>query len=228
MAFNKWRSRLYTFPTKRQKKYLKSKKYRSNRIVYKSKRSKLGLATQYRFSRLGTKSSITISGTLEQSYAYSFNLQQISGFTDFATLFDQYKLTGVKVMFRLMSNPDAGSNNNTAQQIFPSIWTVTDHDDDNTITLAQMKEKQGARRRVLRPNSIVSSYIKSPHIDMSVYNSSVTTGYTSSTPRWLDMNSPNIPHYGLKIVLDSEGVSQIASYYISVEMKYYFKCKGVQ
>lgn len=181
----------------------------------------------YSFSRYASqKQTIYLTSTeVDNAWYYQFN--QISNFNDFTQLFDQYKITGIKQYFRLVTNPDAPSATMTNTFVYPSLWLCPDRDDGAAITLQQIKEKQGVKRIVMLPNRIVSRYVK-VNIAPLVYEGVTTSGYSVAQPRWIDMNSPAVQHYGLKSVIENCGVSGLGQYQIEVETKYYFSCKGAQ
>lgn len=181
----------------------------------------------YSFTRYATQKQTIYLTSTEVDTAWYYQFNNISNFSDFAMLFDQYKITGVKHYFRLVTNPDAPSATMTNTFVYPSLWLCPDRDDGAAITLAQIKEKQGVKRIVMLPNRIVSRYVK-VNIAPMAYEGVSSTGYTVSRPQWADMNSPAIQHYGLKSVIECCGVSGLGQYQIEVETKYYFKCKGAQ
>lgn len=217
MPYGRYARRRWGRPRRRYgKKYVKKRNYKLKRLnTFKT----------YHYSRYGLRQSINLVSN-QQLGAYQFSLDQVQNFADFTQLYDQYKITGVKVIFRLMTNPDSAV---ATTQIFPTLWMVRDNDDSATPgSLVSLMEKEGVKYKVLRPNSAVSMYIKSPRLAGMVYQSGTTTSYTSIAPKWVDCSYPTTPHYAIKWCVDSEGVSQPGDYYISVQTKYYLTFRGAQ
>lgn len=204
--------------------------------------SSLGINKAYKFSRYAAnKLIIPLNSATETSQSYSHRFNDISNYTEFTQLFDQYMLTGIAYYIRLITNPDnngstSTTNNNVnppltttnpSTSIFPVLWSVIDKDDDSVLTLSGMREKQGVKRSILRPNATIKRYVSYPRVSSEVYNSGVTTGYGVGKPLWMDCNSPAVPHYGIKFCVDAE-LQTNQNYLIQIERKYYFKLKGVQ
>lgn len=168
------------------------------------------------------------------SFSLAFQLNDLPGLTDFTQLFDTYMLTGVMLQFKLIDNPDALyiSNSdpvaNNRCNFFPTVWYVSDDDDNNTVTLPAIKEFERVKHRVLYPNRELNIMLR-PKTMTQLYRSSTTTGYaTGKRAQWLDMAQVDIPHYGFKCVFDFEGLPLVQSFRIKVNAKYYFKCKNVR
>jgi len=185
-------------------------------------------------SVIGANASVSTS-----SFSFSFALSDIPSLGEFTNLFDSYMITGVMLQLKLVSNPDgAYPLNATTSSVtvnnanwFPTVWYVPDHDDNSTLTLAQIKEFEKARHKVLYPNRETNIMLR-PTTLQQLYRSSTTTGYANNMRRsWLDMAQTDIPHYGCKFVVDFEGQDLQATanqFRIKVNAKFYFRCKSVR
>jgi len=201
---------------------------KSYKKAAKKSQKKLTQNTVYRFKRYYAEkqSMVLIAGNLEQDFAFQFQFNLVQNYTEFTQLYDQYQITGALVILRLMTNPDATNIAMPAGAIFPTMWWVIDPDDASAITLSQIKQHQGVKRKVLLPGRENRIYVKYPKTAMPIYNG-ITSAY-ASTPRstWLDCTNPDIPHYGIKFVLDTEGFGQAGNYVVQTETVLYFKLKG--
>lgn len=168
--------------------------------------------------------------------AIEFKLSDVPNQSEFSNLFDQYIITGVMFQIKLTTNPDANyipsQSTNGACNFYPTIWYVPDHDDSGTVTLPQIKEFEKVRHKVLYPNRETNIMLR-PTTLQQIYNTATTAGYAVNRNReFLDMATPNIPHYGLKFVIDFEGVTMPSTtdqrYNFKINAKYFFKCKGVR
>lgn len=189
------------------------------------------------YKRWGQSSNLfTTAGATEQSWADKFTLNEVVNSSELVSLYDQYKISCVVVKFQMVSNPDVpqppGANASTTinnPMFYPKLWYYRDYDDENTLTLQQMREIGKAKCIVLRPNRIYSVKLK-PAVAMQVYRTAVTTGYAPTWPKRLDCAANDIPHYGLKYVLDTNGVAPWNSgqFQLRVERQYYLKMFNTQ
>lgn len=169
-------------------------------------------------------------------YSMAFTFNDVGNLTEFTSLFDRYMITGVKVFFHLISNPDVDTTQAAVGavpsiQVYPRLWYATDKDDASLTTLAQLKEYGNVKCRVLRPNSVTAVYIPYPKVATQVNQTSGAVSAGVGKPQWLDCGYPNVNHYGLKFALDfgsitPTGASQM--FRVRLEAKYYFKCKDVR
>jgi len=185
----------------------------------------------------GADSFITCTATEKTAqFSLGFQLRDIPNVTEFTSLFDSYMLTGVMLQFKLIDNPDAAYPTNgelgsaviSKTNFYPTIWYVPDHDDNNNVPLASIKEFERVRHKVLYPNRETNIMLR-PTTLGQIFLTSTTSALTENRRRsWLDMATTNIPHYGFKSVIDFEGLPPVGSYRIKVNAKYYFTCKNVR
>lgn len=221
------------------RKYVKRLFPRKKKIIRKYKKRNLNRKKFYNQSKIYTYTRwapttelYLPTNNLTASYSYSFTANSVANVTDFTNLFDQYKIKGVKLEFRLMTNPDSTvqpSNQSASYPpyLYPTLWTVIDKDDDGTITLDQMRQHQGCKRSVLRPNQIVSRYVPYPTTLGMAYKSSISTAYINNKSTWVDCADISTPHYGIKTVIDTEGLANAGNYTVRLDMKFYLAFKGV-
>lgn len=182
----------------------------------------------------GTSIISATAATASPAFSALFRLADVPNPAEFTTLFDSYMITGVMLQIKMINNPDgawplnsASSTGNTAN-FYPTIWYVPDHDDHNTVTLAQIKEFERVRHKVLRPNTELNIMLRPTTLNQ-VFRSTLTTGYAENRKRqWLDLAQTDIPHYGIKLVLDFEGITPAASFSFKINAKYYFRTKNVR
>lgn len=168
-------------------------------------------------------SMINLSST--SAGVLTFSLNQVAGFTDFTTMFDQYQIAGVKCEFRLILDPSAQSPTSAT---YPNLYLRKDYDDTNTETIAQIAQDNRSKRFILFPNKARSVYLK-PAVQAEYFNQS--TGLTIKSPqwnRWIDMTTDTYQHLGLKWCIDTMGVTLPNSSTMSIEYTYYLKMKGTR
>ena len=190
----------------------------------------------HRFHRFGDALTIDVSSTTSIN-GMSFSLNQVRGYADFADLYDRYMITCVVLKFRLISNPDAMTQLNTVPDVaqkwnttnwFPKLYYCPDYDDSNSETLNQLKERAQTKLKILRPNQYVTVVVK-PAVTIQTYATVTTTGYAPKWRQWIDMAQQDIPHYGLKYVVDCTlDPNDSYPFKIEIERKYYIACKDVR
>lgn len=177
------------------------------------------------------------SGIVEIPLSSQFTLSDISGASEFAALYDQYRLNGVKVTIKLISNPDASyaAGNTPVNQYtnyYPTLWYVRDYDDVALMTLEQIREYKAVKHVTLRPNKEISIMVK-PRLLRQVFNSTTNAGYEIALPKFIDMANIALPHFGLKMVVDFEGTSipintVVNQWRFRINYKYFFQCKDIR
>lgn len=182
-----------------------------------------------------------ITSTVGQStcgVTFTFSLADLPNVSEFTSLFDSYMITGVMLQIKMINNPNSDfevnnpipptSSDYQSTNFYPTIWYAMDHDDSDTLTLPQIKERERVRHKVLQPNRELNIMCR-PTTLTQLYRSTTTTGYAENRKRaWLDMSQTDIPHYSVKMVFDLEGLASVTSFFFKVNAKYYFKTKTVR
>lgn len=187
-----------------------------------------------------TSNSVLISnsaGVTETSFSTYFTLADLPNVSEFANLYDQYKLKCVVVQIKMINTPEQYWGLGQVSQanptnFYPTLWYSVDHDDNAVATIAQLKEFSRSKHKVLRPNREINIKII-PTTLQQLYLSAVSTGYACNYTRpWVDMAQTNIPHYGLKMAIDYEGLTTAAAntnvFQFKINAKYYFVCKNAR
>lgn len=166
--------------------------------------------------------------------AVCFAINDIPNWSEFNALFDQFRLNAVMFQIKMVSNPDSaitpGVNTTNYGNFYPTIWYCPDHDDNAILTVAQLKEFERVRHKVLRPNQELNIMLR-PTTLSQVYNTTTAAGYACNFRRsWLDVATPSIPHFGLKFAIDFEGLNNtiVQGFSFKINAKYYFQCKNTR
>lgn len=166
------------------------------------------------------------------------SLNQLVQSSDFTNLFDQYRIRKVIVTFQMITNPDSAAYTNAYAQVntggitltnwYPKIWYIPDYDGGSDETIASIKERQGVRCKILRPNSVVRiSFV--PKCRVLTYSTSTSTGYAPKNIQ-IDMSDTAVEHHGLKYVIDTNQQDPTDAYPFKfvIEKKLFFTCYGVR
>lgn len=191
----------------------------------------------HRFTRYANTSPSVVSigdGTITQfNNNHVFTLGAVVNATEFQQLFDQYRIDKVVVTYQLVNNPDANNSLNSLTLVnqsnwYPTVWSVADYDDNAATNISEMKERIGVKNRILKPNQKMKFVVK-PKVLVQTYRTAVSSGYAPKS-LFVDMTNQDVPHYGLKTVIDFAGIPPASSqqYKILQEFKYYFTCKNVR
>lgn len=122
-----------------------------------------------------------------------FRLGNIQTPGDFQSLYDQYKITGVKVNIIPLSD----SATSQSSGYLPSLYWARDNDSAGSVptTEASLRERQDVKTlRLTGPRSI---YIKYPKqlVDTTVQGGVVLNSLNATG--WIDCNDQNVMHNGL-------------------------------
>jgi len=165
---------------------------------------------------------------------YTVKFDDMVAYGEFSNLFDHYKIEKVTMTFQLINTPESIAILNSSSGTFnssnwyPKMWYVRDFDGGSTETISSMKERQGVKCRILRPNQVIKiSYV--PRVRALIYKTSTTEGYAPKRVS-LDMSDITVPHYGLHVVFDTNGIDVIDTQpmKIAVETKIKFSASGVR
>lgn len=195
---------------------------------------RLNASSIYKFTRYSAPLSMITNTTAVQSipFVQTFQLSDVLNYTDFTALFDNYKIDRIDYYMQLLTNPDGftgvtpSMTNMGKEAWYPIIWYVLDNDDSTVPTLAALREKQGVRRKVLKPNQIIKFSVY-PKWQKVTYQTSSTVGY-GPAKGWLDCTDSAVPHYGIKGCVDFHQNLNVTQYNIEVTAKYHLSFKGAQ
>lgn len=176
-----------------------------------------------------------LTGAQQYGDVYSFDgsmlfrLQDAMVASDFTGLFEQYKISGVKLKIYWTSTESTSGSRVPA----PRMTYAIDEDDVNPEGNSTIRQRNNVKFHQFSNGVPLSLYIK-PRMATEVYNTTTsigvgTTAY-SAKRGWVDSLNPNVEHYGLKFHIDDVWAPAIEQGYATafrVEATYYLKMKGV-
>lgn len=170
----------------------------------------------------------TIANYANDGYNGKFKLGALANFNEFTSLFDQYRITGVKVNFIFSaSSSNAGSTYQSTQ--LPLIWIVEDYDDGSVLT-SVLDYQQYGTVKVRRLNNPITKFVR-PKPAQSVYQSGTFSGYAQGQRNtWIDMQSPQAEYYGIKWGIEpcSAGTGTNTLGTLKVLCTYYIQCRDTR
>lgn len=197
------------------------------------KKSRVAMSRNcHAFRRFAADTRVNTTGTTS-SHTIEYKFSDMVNPNDFADLYDRYMLTCVVHKFRVVNNPDATWYTNTANASatnwFPKLWYCPDYDDSSTETLQQLQQRAQTRCKVLQPNRQYKVVVK-PAVTIQTYRTTTTTGYAPKWRQWIDMGQQDVPHYGLKFVVDTsaQDPQDTQPFIVEYTTQFFFMCKDVR
>lgn len=217
-----------------KRRNLASKRKAMRRSMTPSTRA-LNALSVYKFTRYAAPLSMITNTTGVQSIPWTqqFQLTDVVNYTDFTSLFDSYRIDKVDYYMQLLTNPEGFTDvapsltNNAKEAWYPVMWYVLDDDDSTVPTLAQLREKQGIKRKVLKPNQIIKFTVYPKFQKQTYAGPGGLVGYGPSKG-WLDCADSGVPHYGIKGCVDFHQNVVATQYNVEVTAKYHLSFKGAQ
>jgi len=141
--------------------------------------------------------------------------------SEFASLFDEYRLSHVQIKVYLRIDPSAQT---AATASYPKLYSSIDHTDVTTpASLDELRERGNCRISVMNPNRPIVLNFK-PSVLSETYRGAVTTTYTPKWRVWLPTTNLDVPHYGIKFGIDD---LTNTNYKVDSEITYWFQTKNV-
>lgn len=178
------------------------------------------------------KRSVYLSGNILSStandvfQALNFTLSQVPSYTDFTTLYDQYRINGIKWTLIPRGNTAEITAASGASTVFQGqstgVFSAIDYDDNTAPTsINQLCEYQNMK--MTRATQLHSRYLK-PRVNTTGITNIGTgvTGPMMNTRGWLDCDFINVPHFGLKLALQ-QAVNYNLTYDVKIDFYLAFK-----
>ena len=173
----------------------------------------------------------SLGGETETDFALYFKLSDLGSYDEFTKLFDQYQLSCVVLTIKMTNVPESADNPEATtgnyQNFYPTIWYAPDHDDIVTASLSDIKQYGRVKHRVLRPNRELKIVLRPTPIQSGLAAAGGATSYTTMLHPWINCANPDVTFYGLKGVIDLEGLTATAvannTFQFRVNAKYYVR-----
>ncbi len=160
-------------------------------------------------------------GNVETTGAYAFALSDLPGYTDFTSLFDQYRIAQITARF-IPGVSLFGASTTTTD--VPDLHTAIDYDDASAPasvdTLRQMSTHQ------VTPNQQYVERVFTPRFAVAAYSGAFTSYAQSRPGQWIDSNSPSVEHYGIKQGLTAVSVASGSYLLYNLECTYVIQLRN--
>jgi hypothetical protein len=157
--------------------------------------------------------SVTSTSAAEGLYGYSTSFDQIPDYTSCQNLYDRYKIN--RVVWRIKAN--------TAQPVpaaSPSIsylFACVDFDDGSAPSSVSIVGNYENCVLASVSEDLLIEY--RPKIAIAAYSGAFTS-YASNSNQWIDMGSPSVQHYGLKIGVSQSTSTNVNNWLVFVTIHY--------
>jgi hypothetical protein len=153
-----------------------------------------GMNAVHKFCSVAQLSTINGSMAVAIDAGFLFKLNDLTDYTKWTTLFDQYRLVKVEVMgFPINDQNQVGSGANQSE-----LRTAVDYD-NTTAFGADLLGPFGDSVRIHYSTAQWKRVLK-PRIAMAAYKGALT-GFANMNAQWIDSANPDVQHYGLRYYL---------------------------
>lgn len=162
------------------------------------------------------------------SFTKAFQLQDVVNYNEFSALFDQFRISKVDVKLQMINNPDSTLASNTVNTLFPTVWYYVDYDDQDLPDIVSIKQEQGVRRRIMRPNTELKFSLRPKWRKIAYSTGTGITGYSPTNSYISVLNASAVPWYGTKFLIDCHSLlpASAASIKFQLEVKYHLSFKN--
>jgi len=151
----------------------------------------------------------TSSSSVPVGYGKAFSSSDITQFSTYAALFDQYRIEWIECWLEpQISSMSTGT-----------LVSVIDYDGVAVLTTTQIEQYQNVNITSIN----MGHYRKfKPHIAVGAYTTSFA-GFQNEAPQWLDTLSTGVQHYGLNVL---SGITSSAIP-ITLRVRIQFSCRNI-
>jgi hypothetical protein len=161
--------------------------------------------------------------SVDKFLGIQFVLSDLTDYTNWISVFDQYRFDEVQVTIRPLST-SVGLQIPTSIKP-PLIYTVIDYDDATTpTTLTELRQYSNC---AISLYETVVVHLR-PHMAMAAYGGSVFTSFANAQGQWIDAASASVPHYGVKMGIDGGDSGQTNLQVVQITMRYKISFKNVR
>jgi len=151
--------------------------------------------------------TLTSSNTTSTGTGFYCALSALAGYTDWAACFDAYKILQIRMYFQPTGTAIASAPIQSAidydDYSAPTAGVLEQYDSFQTVPFGQYFE------RTFNPRIAVAAY------------SGAFTSFANQRAGWLDIASPNVQHYGLKIYIPV--VNTVSSMVVTAQVHCQFR-----
>jgi hypothetical protein len=178
----------------------------------------------YTTRQISDGTEIVASGSARTDTALYFALVGIDNVTNFANLFDQYRIDAV--VAHIVPSNNAIQVPTYSSTEFVNLYVVIDYDDANALSSTPSYREYDNCIELAPGESCKRTF--QPRVSLSAYSGGAFGAYSNIGGMWLDTASTSIQHYGLKIGAPACDTSQTILQSWKVIIEYYISFRALR
>lgn len=184
------------------------------------------ISTFHRFTSPASVAILDSPAAIHGTAAITLN--GLPGYTDFTSLYDQYRITAWTMYFAFDRNMAPISNTaGLFDQGMPLITIVKDYDDATALTSEDQYSQYDPVIRRRLGEGIISVSI-APRAATALYSGAFTSYGIGSRGLWVDAASPGVQYYGIKFNISPSvaGTNSVTLGYLRTWSKITVQCRA--
>jgi hypothetical protein len=157
--------------------------------------------------------TVTSTSAAEGLYGYSTTFDQITDYTSCQNLYDRYKISKVTWHIKGNTQPPLPAASPSASYLFACI----DFDDGSAPSSVAVVGNYDNAVIATASEDLLITY--KPKVALAAYSGAFTS-YASQGDQWIDMGSPSVQHYGLKIGVSQSTSTNVNAWLVFVTIHY--------
>lgn len=139
---------------------------------------------------------LVASNSADVTVQYNFQLNLLDNVTAFTTLFDQFRIEAIR--FRMIPKNNAIGLQTESTTTLTQVYCVIDYDDSSALASTAKAREYDNCIIAAAGESIERTFV--PRIAVAAY-SGAFSAYTNLGPQWIDVSTPAVQHYGVKLYI---------------------------
>lgn len=170
-------------------------------------------------------SLVNPASTSDLAGTFQFEFDNIPGFTEFANLFQKYKINWIRYKFKAVDLNDPANKH-------PVVYTWKNYDISNlagVINEGYVQQLQNVKRWLPSDLSRTMDIKIKPYYLTEAFQSGVSTGYiqTQRLTNFIDMRYDDVQHYAIGYLIPNVAGSLTEYFRIDIDVEVNFTCTGL-
>lgn len=161
---------------------------------------------------------------------WNFRLDKLPDFSEFNTVFTQYRINAVKMLFvPYVDGIDAITQANSTNWLsIPRLYAFVDRDSQPRLSFETDVLQHSKLKIVKNPMAPFTVYCSKPACGLGIATTSSVAYSGVKSGQWIACDSPSVPHYGVVTggMIPASTAGRTLSY--NVICTYYLQFKGTQ
>ncbi len=155
---------------------------------------------------LTTVATPALAGSSYYGLGIAFRLSDLQGYAEFTALYDQYRVVRLTYTLSPAWTSARAPSTSPNGDLCGWVHSVYDYDDNaapaaSTAGIGAMMERASyALTHAVKTTA--TTWVVEPRVALAAYAASAFTSYANSPACWVDCSSPNVEHYGLKLLIE--------------------------